>query len=154
MKHRIINLFLIASLFIGISCEDHDAPESIYDSQRILERHNEQTWGHEQTKSKIVGQWEWKHAEYLYAIPPDNDLNGMKIEFRDDFTGTITYTNMAPQEFTWSIGAYNTYFGFTTDPGIPELSGLILFSDDIMLCGVVGSGIADGVNNFFQKLLQ
>ena len=152
MKHGIISYFIIISLFIGISCADNDDPKSTYDSKRILECHNKQTWGLEKTTDKIIGQWEWKHAEYVYAIPPDNDFTGMKIEFRDDLTGTLTHNGSAPLEFTWSIGAYNTYFGFTTAPFIPQLNGQILFCDDIMLCGVAGSGIADGVNNIFQKI--
>jgi hypothetical protein len=102
--------------------------------------------------NKIIGQWEWKHAEYIYANPPDNDFKGMKIEFRDDLTGTLTYYKIAPQEFTWSIGTYSIYFGFSTEPIIPQLSGQIIFCDNIMLCGIIESQIADGVNNYFQKI--
>jgi hypothetical protein len=152
MKRGIIFYFIIISLFIGMSCTDKDDPKSAYDSQRILECHNKQTWGLEETGNKIIGQWEWKHAEYVYAIPPGNDFKGMKIEFRDDWTGTLTYSQEAPAEFTWSIGTYNIYFGFTTEPLIPQLNGHIFFCDNIMLCGVAGSGIADGVNNYFQKI--
>ena len=134
------------------SCADKDDPKSAYDSQRILECHNKHTWGHEETRNKIIGQWEWKHADYVYAVPPGNDLTGMKIEFRNDFTGTLTYYEVVPLEFTWSIGTYDIYFSFSTDPIIQQLSGQILFCDNIMLCGIEGSGIADGVNNYFQKI--
>ncbi len=151
MKHGIICFFVIISLSIS-SCADKDDPKSAYDSQRILECHNKQTWELEEAKNKIIGQWEWKHAEYIYAIPPDNDLKGMEIEFRDDLTGTLTYNKVAPLEFTWSIGTSNIYFGFSTEPLIPQLNGQILFCDNIMMCGVAGSGIADGVNNYFQKI--
>lgn len=144
--------FIIISLFIGISCADQDAATSAYDSQRILECHDKQTWGLEEARDKIIGQWEWKHAEYIYAIPPDNDLTGMKIEFRDDLTGTLTYNKVAPLEFTWSLGTYNIYFSFSTEPLIPQLNGQVLFCNNIMMCGVGGSGIADGVNNYFQKV--
>jgi hypothetical protein len=152
MKHGIISYFTIISLFIGISCADKDDPKSVFDSQGIIECHSKQTWGLEETKNKIIGQWEWKHAEYIYAVSPDNDLKGMKIEFRDNLTGTLTYNEGAPLEFTWSIGAYNTYFGFSTEPLIQQLNGHILFCDNTMLCGVAGSGIADGVNHYFQKI--
>ena len=150
MKHRIICFFII-SLSIS-SCADKDDPKSVYDSQRILDCYNKQTWGLQEVKNKIVGQWEWKYAEYIYATTPDNDFKGMKIEFRDDLTGTLTYSKVAPLEFTWSIGTYNVYFGFSTEPLIPQLNGQILFCENIMLCGVTGSGIADGVNNYFQKI--
>lgn len=147
-----IKLALIAILpFIGNSCSDNDNPPT-YDSQRIQECHNQQLWGMDEVQSKLVGQWEWKHAEYIYAIPPNNDLTGMKVEFRDDFTGTLTYSKVAPLEFTWSVGAYNFDFGISTDPLIPQLNGQILFCDDILLCGIGASGISDGVNNYYQKV--
>src|SRR5688572_32183357 len=104
MKPGIKIVLIIIIPFIEIGCADKDDPTLTYDSQRILECHNKQTWGLEETKNKIVGLWEWKHAEYIYAIPPDNDLKGMKIEFRDDLTGTLTFTKVDPLEFTWSIG--------------------------------------------------
>ncbi|MEO7992333.1 MAG: hypothetical protein ABI663_22475 [Chryseolinea sp.] len=140
------------SLFIGIRCANNDDPKSAYDSQRILECHNNQTLGLEETRDKIIGQWEWKHAEYIYAVPLDNDFKGMKIEFREDLTGTLTNNKVAPLDFTWSIGTYNIYFNFSTTPMVPQLNGQILFCDNIMLCGIAGSGITDGVNNYFQKI--
>lgn len=150
-----IKCFLITIIpLIGISCADKDDPNLTYDSQRILECHNEQTWGLDATKNKIIGLWEWKHVEYIYAVPPYNDseLKGMKIEFRDDLTGTLTYNEVVPLEFTWSIGTYNIYFSLSTEPVITQVNGVVLFCDNIMSCGVTGSGIADGVNNYFQKI--
>ena len=153
MKSIIKYLLLTIISLIGISCADKDDPTQTFDSQRILECHNKQTWGLEATKNKIVGLWEWKHTEYIYAIPPDNasELKGMKVEFRDDLTGTLTYNEVAPLEFTWSIGTYNVYFGLSTEPTITQLNGQVLFCDNIMLCGVA-TGIADGVNNYFKKI--
>ena len=152
MKNGLLRFFIITGAFIGIGCDDKHDPKSAYNSREILECHNQDTWGLDEVRNKIIGQWEWKHAEYIYAVPPADDFAGMKIEFRDDLTGTLTYNNTAPTEFTWSIGTYNVYFSFSTEPLIPQLNGQILFCDNIMLCGVAGSGIADGVNNYFQKI--
>ena len=152
MKLGIRILFIIIIPFIGFGCTDKDDPKSTYDKQVILDCHNKQSFDLEETKNKIVGLWEWKHAEYIYAIPPDKDLKGMKIRFRDDSTGTLMHNKKAPLEFTWSIGTYNIYFGFSTDPVIQELNGHILFCDDIMLCGITGTEIADGVDNYYQKV--
>jgi hypothetical protein len=151
MKPRIKILLLSIIPFIGFGCVDEDDPNLIYDSQILLECHDEQSLDLEHIKEKVIGQWEWKHAEYIYAIPPDNDLEGMRINIKDNFSGTITYMKEAPLEFTWSIGAY-TYFGFSTDPIIPQLNGRIIFCDNIMLCGIAGTGIVDGVNNYYKRV--
>jgi hypothetical protein len=145
-------LFIAILPLIGINCTDNDDPKSIYDTQETLECHDKQSLDLEETKTKIVGLWEWKHAEYIYATLPDKDLQGMKIEFNDDWTGTLTYHNETPLEFTWSIGTYSIYFGFSTDPVIPHLNGEILICDDIMLCGITTTEFADGVNNFYEKI--
>ena len=152
MKNGIIRSFIIFNLFIAIGCSEKEDPKSAFNSQAIRECHNKQTWGLDEVTDNIIGQWEWKHAEYIYAVPPANDPKGMKIEFRNDMTGTLTYSKTAPVEFTWSIGTYNIYFSFTTEPLIPQLNGQILFCDNIMLCGIVENAIADGVNNYFQKI--
>ena len=152
MKPGINSILLAIISLVAFSCDDNDGSESMYDSQRILECHNKTTWGFDETKNKIVGTWEWKHAEYVYAVPPDDDLTGLNIEFRDDGTGTLRNNKVAPLEFTWSIGAYGTYYGFTTEPLIPQISGQILFCDNIMECGIAASGLADGVNNFYEKV--
>jgi len=145
-----LKCLLIATVsLLAVNCADDAEPT--YDSGRILECHNNQAWGLDATEEKIVGTWEWKHAEYIYAVPYPNDLTGMKIEFRDG-TGTLTYSKVAPLEFTWSIGAYGTYFGFTTDPLIPQLTGQILFCGKQMVCGIGASGLADGVNNYYEKV--
>lgn len=139
---------------VVISCSGEGDPGVTYDSQRILECHNEQTWGIDATRNRIVGLWQWKHVEYVYGIPTgkNDELKGMKIEFRNDLTGTLTKDKAVPVEFTWSIGTYGVYFGFSTTPEIPQLNGQILFCDNVMLCGVAGSGIVDGVNNYFYKI--
>lgn len=154
MKSRIKYLLLTIISLIGTSCEDKDDPTQTSDSQRILDCHNKQTWGFDATKNRVIGLWEWKHVEYIYAVPPYNDseLKGMKIEFRDDLTGTLTYNEVAPLEFTWSIGTYNIYFSLSTEPVITHVNGVVLFCDDIMSCGITGSGIADGVNNYFERI--
>lgn len=154
MKIRLQFLLIASISLIGMTCTDKDEPAATYDSERILQCHNRQTWGLDATKDQIVGLWEWKHAEYIYAVPPDDaaKLNGMKIEFRNDLTGTLTYKGVTPLEFTWSIGTYNIYFGFSTAPEIPQLNGQILFCGNIMLCRGAGGETADGVNNYFQKM--
>lgn len=152
MKPAIQFLLTLVVLSAGIGCTDNDEPNSMYDSKRILACHDEQAASLEETKSKLVGLWEWKQAEYVYAIPPDKDLVGMRIELRGDDTGTLMYKGESPLEFTWSIGTYDIYFSFSTDPLIPHLSGHILLCDDVMLCGIAGSELADGVNNYYQKI--
>jgi len=152
MKIPVVSYFTIVVLFVAMSCSDKDDPKTTFESALIRACHDKQTWGLDEVQDHLIGQWDWKDAEYIYATPPDIDLTGMKIEFRDDMTGTLTYSKIAPQQFTWSIGTYNTYYSFTTEPVIQQLSGQILFCDDTMLCGIEGSGIADGVNNFYQKV--
>lgn len=154
MKSRIKCHLLTIILLVGISCADNDDPAHTFDSQRILDCHDKKSWGLDATKNRIIGLWEWKHVEYVYAVPPydDSELKGMKIEFRDDMTGTLTKNKVAPLEFTWSIGTYNTYFSFSTEPVITHVNRVVLFCDNIMSCGITGSGIADGINNYFQKI--
>lgn len=146
---------IIVILFILIGCGNKDDdPAANYDSQKILECHNEQSWTTEEIADNLIGKWEWKYVEYIFGIPSDNDndLESIKIEFKGDFTGILENGNSKPQEFAWSIGTYNIYYGFSTQPTISRLSGNILFCNDIMLCGITGSGIADGVNNYFEKI--
>jgi hypothetical protein len=147
---RLRFLILVVMIALGQGCkEDSITP---YDYASISNCHNKSSWGLESMEDKIVGLWEWKYIKCCgYTNSPyenDTEFKGLKIEFRDDGTGTLT-DDGGTEEFTWSIGAYNGLYSFSTEPGISQISGYLSFCDDIMMCS---TSYFDGPDNFFKKL--
>jgi hypothetical protein len=146
---RIWIAFLVV-FTVGQGC--HEDSVSLYDYQSILKCHNESNWNLESTENKIIGLWEWKYIRCCgeTANPYENDTEskGLKIEFKDDGTGVLI-NNDVSEEFTWTIGTYDVLYGFSTEPSITQISGQLIFCDDIMMCN---ASYADGADNFFKKL--
>jgi hypothetical protein len=151
MRHfgKLLTIFTLLST-LGIGCKDDSI--SPYDYRTIWECHHKNNWDIESTKNKIIGLWEWKYIKCCgeTSNPYENgtEFKGLRIEFKVDGTGILTNGD-AIGEFTWTIGTYNVLYSFTTDPPISQVSGQLLFCDDIMLCN---ASYIDGADNFFKKL--
>jgi hypothetical protein len=146
---KLLTTLIIVST-VGQGCKDDSI--SPYDYETILKCNNKNNWGLELTKNKIVGLWEWKYirccGETSSPYENNTEFKGLRIEFKNDGTG-ILIENDAIGEFTWDIGTYNVLYGFTTEPNITQLSGQLLFCDNIMMCN---ASYIDGADNFFKKL--
>lgn len=147
-----LQLFLLAVvLVIGQGCKDDE--NALYDYQTIWNRHYETTWTYESTKNKIAGVWEWRYVkccgEATKPYQNGTESEGLRINFNKDGTGIIINQGVF-DEFTWDIEQKdNDLYGFQTTPAISQLSGRVLFGDQIMMCN---DSYIDGADNFFRKI--
>jgi hypothetical protein len=126
-------------------------PGSLGYHQTLWRCHNERDWNYEATRNAIVGRWEWKFifccGESIKPYGSTTEHKGLRIEFRENGTGTVTRKN-TKQEFEWDIVVTdNNNFRFQ-NPIVPQLHGRLLFCDMLMECA---AGYFDGADNYFKK---
>jgi len=145
---RLLTVFIIV-LTVGQGCNDDTG--SPYDYGTIWKCNQKNKWDLESTQNAIIGRWEWKYIRCCgeSSDPYENNtkFKGLKIEFKNDGTGSLTENNVV-EEFTWEIGTSHLLYGFTTEPFLSQLNGQLLFCDDIMMCN---NSVVDGADNFFKK---
>jgi hypothetical protein len=145
---------LLLSVFLLVACSSNDEKTPAkYDYQTIWKCHHNNTWDHEATKIKIVGQWNWKYivccGETSKPYENASEAKGVTVTFNENGTGTYI-SNGFIEDFTWEITAADGgLYQFGTSPFISRLHGRLLFCDNVMLCN---GFYVDGADNFFEKV--
>lgn len=144
-------LFLPIFLYVLlISCKDKENPAEDYVA--IWKCQQESNFDEVATRRNITGTWGWKYSAggHISSAPVKDteSSKGLKIKFNADGSGVIT-TKDTSSTFTWTIELKDDQlYGFRTVPFIAQLSGRLLFCDDLMMGN---SSYIDGQDNVFKK---
>lgn len=147
---------LIQIMLIGCKEEENSAENYV----AIWKCQQENNYDEAATRKNIIGSWEWKYsAGGQVSSTPAKDtesFKNLKIKFNADGSGTImaqdtsgTFTWTIEVKDSWTVGLKeNQLYGFRTVPFISQLSGRLLFCDDLMMGN---NSYIDGVDNVFKK---
>jgi hypothetical protein len=75
------------------------------------------------------------------------DFKELTIELKGDGTG-VAKEGAVIKDFTWTVHTDQDIHTLTTEPHVRQLSGQLLFCDDLMMCN---ASFLDGEDHFFQK---
>jgi hypothetical protein len=152
-------LLLVLSVLIQmmlISCKEEETTAEAYVA--IYKCQQQNNYDEAATRRNIIGSWEWKYSAGGDLSPAKNteSAKDLKIKFNADGSGTImtkdtsgTFTWTIEIKDSWTVGSKeNQLYGFRTVPFISQLSGRLLFCDDLMMGN---NSYIDGVDNVFKK---
>ncbi|TDE13710.1 hypothetical protein [Dyadobacter psychrotolerans] len=133
-----------------ISCKEKQNPAEDY--LAIWKCQQENNYDEAATRKSIIGTWGWKYSagSHVSSTPSKNteSSKNLRIKFNEDGSGTIMAKD-TNGTFTWTIELKdNNLYGFQTMPFISQVSGRLLFCDNLMMCN--GSYV-DGPDNIFKK---
>ncbi|MCE7042298.1 hypothetical protein [Dyadobacter sp. CY312] len=158
LKSKLLLVLSVLLQIMLIGCKEEETTAEAYVA--IWKCQQENNYDEAATLRNIIGNWEWKYsAAGQVSSTPAKDTESskvLKIEFKADGSGTIM-TKDTSGSFTWTIELKDSWtvglkenqlYGFRTVPFISQLSGRLLFCDDLMMGN---NSYIDGVDNVFKK---
>jgi hypothetical protein len=158
IKSKLLLVLSVLLQMILLSCKEEE--NTAEDYAAIWKCQQENNYDEATTRRNIVGNWQWKYSAggHVSSTPPKDTESSkdLKIKFNEDGSGTIMAKDTSGSfiwtielKDSWTVGLKeNQLYGFQTVPFISQLSGRLLFCDNLMMGN---DSYIDGVDNVFQK---
>jgi hypothetical protein len=158
IKSKLLLVLSVLLQMILLSCKEEENTAGDYVA--IWKCQQENNYDEAATRRNIVGNWQWKYSAggHVSSTPAKDTESSkdLKIKFNEDGSGTIMAKDTSGS-FIWTIELKDSWtdglkenqlYGFRTVPFISQLSGRLLFCDDLMMGN---NSYIDGVDNVFKK---
>lgn len=106
------------------------------------------TWDSINTKTTLIGEWEWEHISCLEYVS-DDQYEGLTIEFKQDNTLDVKVNGQITQTSNWKVVIGDSdLFAIDVEPRVTQLYGRILFCEDWVQFNY---SYIDVCNNYFKR---
>ena len=139
---------LVGSIFLACTKD----PYLSHSRADIMSCIKNKDWDSNITGEALIGDWEWIYVSCISApeIDHDDQYKGLSIKFNSDMTLEVKQDGQVTQTSTWNVVSSETeYLVIEADPYVTQLSGRILFCDDLM---EFNQSYIDGCDNYFKRV--
>ena len=139
---------LVGSIFLACN-KDPNPSQSRADIMACNEKNG---WDSNKAVEAVIGEWDWIYFSCFYngGIDQHEAYKGLSILFKSDMTLVVKQDGQVTQTSTWNVVSSETeYLVIEADPYVTQLSGRILFCDDLV---EFNQSYIDGCDNYLERV--